>query len=490
MSYAENLRNRFMSDQIINTESQSEDSSSDSTSNDENQRMDINLIRHKLYKSYDDNKTLRIARELKPAPFQESNCKRVLVFDEYSCDSEKEIMQNKFYQSQTQNPNYHNARNSPNLRYGNVENQQALKPIGHDPQISLMESEIQTLKACYIESQERESLVDTRLRKLEMELLDFKTNITNYLLGASAQAPVTRDAQPVSEPVKPVQKKPQHRYTKSQMGGGYLDGTRKEIYEELCRENEILERKPNNQNPGQEKYHGKVYKGIVMPSTNSNSLENEEKKKPVKYFTQVSHNDSEVIEDGDSDIPNQNQDNQELKSENVKLKAEILKLSNTINHIITDKDWKRPAKEPKKKVSKSKPKKHFKKAPPFEAFAATTNLPQPLPENSHMTSATRQELKALEQEHKKFQDYQAQKKLQKTSKNSADQHGNPQQPTLHKPNQNAAQTQRPKKSRQLSMGIIKSEISPDQGRRFPTENSMENFQKDTKQEESLALKRP
>jgi hypothetical protein len=187
-----------------------------------------------------------------------------------------------------------------------------------------------------------------------MELLDFKTNITNYLLGGTTQAPVTRDAQPVPDKVKPAQKKPQHRYTKSQMGGGYLDGTRKEIYEELCRENEILERKPNPPHPGQEKFHAKVYKGIVMPSTNSNSWENEPPKKPVKYFTQVSHNDSSIIQD-------QDQDNQDLKSENVKLKAEILKLSNRISHIIADPPKNQPAKSPKKKSSKSKPKKNTKR---------------------------------------------------------------------------------------------------------------------------------
>jgi hypothetical protein len=137
MSYAENPRKRFMSNEPINTESQSEDSSSDSTSHEADQKIDINLIRHKLYKSYDDNKTLRIAREIKAAPFQESNCKRVLVFDEYSCGSQKEITDNnigsKFYQ---------NARNSPNLRYHEIENQQPLEPLGHDPQISLMKTEI------------------------------------------------------------------------------------------------------------------------------------------------------------------------------------------------------------------------------------------------------------------------------------------------------------------------------------------------------------
>jgi hypothetical protein len=43
------------------------------------ENIDMNIIRHKLYKSYDDNEALRMARGQggKLAPFQESNCKRV-----------------------------------------------------------------------------------------------------------------------------------------------------------------------------------------------------------------------------------------------------------------------------------------------------------------------------------------------------------------------------------------------------------------------------
>ena len=50
------------------------------------------------------------------------------------------------------------------------------------------------------------------------------------------------------------------------------------------------------------------------------------------------------------------------------------------------------------------------------------------------------------------------------------------QAMVPKLSQNLAGTGRPKKGRQLSMGVIKTEISPDRGRRVGTENSLGNFE--------------
>jgi hypothetical protein len=157
------------------------------------ENIDMNIIRHKLYKSYDDNEALRMARGqgAKLAPFQESNCKRVLVFDEYSRDSEKENLQihnnrlaspglrdfdpkppnPKFVQS----PDYSNSNKYANHIFRAKQKTSA--------EIIVLRSEVDHLKILLDESQLRTFTNEKKVGRLEKEFLDFKTNVSNFLLS-------------------------------------------------------------------------------------------------------------------------------------------------------------------------------------------------------------------------------------------------------------------------------------------------------------------
>lgn len=160
----------------------------------QNEHLDINLIKHKLYRSYDDNKALRVAREKKIAPFQESNCKRVLVFDEYSCDSEKETKHPEVKKSQHVSPkmdmyNYHHPNNFSNSpEYHDNNNKYKKKNYyNNQKEIKSLREEIDELKRIVSESQTCEHKTNKRLKNLEREFYDFKTNLSNYLLTKNDQ---------------------------------------------------------------------------------------------------------------------------------------------------------------------------------------------------------------------------------------------------------------------------------------------------------------
>lgn len=175
------------------------------------ENIDMNIIRHKLYKSYDDNEALRMARGqgAKLAPFQESNCKRVLVFDEYSRDSEKENLQihnNRLaspalrdFDPQPLNPKF---AQSPDYSNSNkYANQTFHAKQKTSAEIIVLRSEVDHLKILLDESQLRTFTNEKKVGRLEKEFLDFKTNVSNFLLsqrvdtGHGASGPKVQESQ-------------------------------------------------------------------------------------------------------------------------------------------------------------------------------------------------------------------------------------------------------------------------------------------------------
>lgn len=351
---------------------------------DNNKNLDINMIKHKLYRSYDDNKALRVAREntKKVAPIQESNCKRVLVFDEYSCDSTKHIndynrrQNDQEYTEQHLNESndsvkmnmhlYHPVENLAQLETSPAYNEKFKKNLysnsalkQKDNEIYMLRHDVEIQKEVMKEKQENEICMSKKIMNLEKEFQDFKTNVSNYLLSYKSDL----EDNTVGDFHKKNKAQENENYNNSQTN--FNESSHQFSSQDTIKPNNIfmnLVLKKSNQKSIHEHQNTNQFNNeLMMLKSNSSNTQNMQ-----GFVPQQQYNDEDFrsmtpevdVEHASHDScknESYTDDTLELKNENQELKNEIIRQSNTINSIISKKDWKKksPEIQPKKRNNKS-----------------------------------------------------------------------------------------------------------------------------------------